>query len=96
MELKKKLEQFLLDKRAAMGTQTILAIVSVVVVFILWLYVTPTVAYQIDYVIFHNASTWNFTAHEGAAAILGLGGFIWIAGGIVLLVGGVFSAIKWS
>lgn len=72
------------------------SILGLIIVFIMWLYVTPTVAYEIDYMIFHNASDWNFTAHAGAEAILGLGGFIWVVGGILLLVGGVFGVMKYG
>lgn len=88
--------RLLKDRRGDTTSAKIIGIVGLIVVFIMWLYVTPTVAYQIDYVIYHNASSWNFTAHEGAAAILGLGGFIWVIGGIIMLVGGIFSVMKWG
>ena len=95
-ELKHELKRVWNDKKGVGGTDKIAAVVGLVVVFIFWLYITPVVAYQIDYIVFHNASDWNFTAHEGAAAILGLGGFVWVAGGLILLVGGIFSIMKWG
>lgn len=94
--MKKLLQKLWRNTRAESINNKVAGVVALVVVFIFWLYITPVVAYQIDYMIFHNASTWNFTAHEGAAAILGLGGFVWIAGGLMLLVGGIFSIMKWG
>ena len=90
------LEKLRKNTHGDMISSKVIGIVGLIVVFIMWLYITPTIAYQIDYVIFNNASAWNFTAHEGAAAILGLGGFVWVIGGIIILVGGVFSIMKWS
>lgn len=94
--MKNPLRKLLTNQRGDVPSSKIVAVVGLVVVFIMWLYITPIVAHEIDYIIFHNASTWNFTAHEGAEAILGLSGFIWIIGGVLLLVGGVFSIMKWG
>jgi len=54
----------------------IIGAISIVVVTITLLALTPTVVDQVQGM---NTSAWNFTGYEGAIALLGLVPFIWVA-----------------
>lgn len=68
----------------------ILGAVSIVVITITLLALTPVVVDQVDEI---NTSAWDFTGYEGAIALLGLVPFVWVAS---ILIGAVVGMIALS
>lgn len=68
----------------------ILGAVSIVVITITLLALTPVVVDQVDDI---NTSAWDFTGYEGAIALLGLVPFVWVAS---ILIGAVVGMIALS
>lgn len=73
----------------------ILGMIAMIVVLIAGLALTPTIIDQVE-----NATgasdTWNFTGAEGAASLLGLIPFVWIASILIAVVVGMFILAKQS
>jgi len=65
--------------------------VSIVVVVIVLLSMTPTVVDQVQNL---NTTGWTFTGHEGAEALIGLVPFVWIASILVAAAVGMFGLAK--
>ena len=72
------------------GQKTIGA-VSIVVVVIVLLAMTPTIVDQVQNL---NTTGWTFTGHEGAEALIGLVPFIWVASILVAAAVGMFTLAK--
>jgi H+/Cl- antiporter ClcA len=68
--------------------QVILGAIGIVVIVIVLLAMTPTVVDQVQTM---DTSGWNFTGHQGAALLLGLVPFIWIACVLVAAAVGMFA-----
>jgi hypothetical protein len=68
--------------------QFVVGAVGIVVIVIVLLSMTPTVVTQVQTM---DTSGWNFTGHEGAALLLGLVPFIWIASILVAAAVGMFG-----
>ena len=67
--------------------------IALIIIVVALFAMTPTVIEQEEDVT-SDASTWNFTGHDGAESLLGLVPFIWIGGIIVAVVVGVFLLSK--
>lgn len=68
--------------------QFVVGAVGIVVIVIVLLSMTPTVVTQVQTM---DTAGWNFTGHEGAALLLGLVPFIWIASILVAAAVGMFG-----
>ena len=82
-----KLKKLWSDTRAVSAETAIAAFITATIVIIAGIYLIPVIAHEVDSVIFNNSSDWNFTGHAGAAAIMGLIPFIFIAGILIAAVG---------
>lgn len=71
----------------------VIGAVSIVVIVIVLLSMTPTV---VDQVAAMATGGWNFTGHDGAISLLGLVPFIWIASILVAASVGMFALAKGS
>lgn len=72
------------------------AFIAAVIIIIAGVHMTPIVATEVDTVIFQNSSDWNFTGASGAAALMGLIPFVFIAGLLIAAVAIVFAWAKKS
>lgn len=84
------------DKKGLSAASKVMGMIGVLVAVIAGLYMTPTIAYEVDYIIFQNASAWNFTGHAGAESLLGLIPFVWVAGLLIFAVVAIFTIAKSS
>ena len=71
----------------------IVGAVSIVVIVITLLALTPTVVDQVQNM---NTTGWTFTGHAGAEALLGLVPFIWVASILIAAAVGMFALSKAS
>lgn len=71
--------------------QQIIAAVSIVVVTICLLAMTPTVVDQVQNM---NTTGWTFTGYQGAIALLGLVPFVWVAAILISAAVGMFALAK--
>lgn len=94
MRLRKLLRKFLEDTGAIAVGAKVAGMLGVIVVLVAGLFMTPIIAYEVDYIIFQNASDWNFTAASGAEALLGLIPFVWVAGLLIMAVASIFVISK--
>ena len=69
----------------------IIGAVSIVVIVITLLAMTPTVVDQVQDM---NTTGWTFTGAEGAIALLGLVPFIWVASILIAAAVGMFALAK--
>lgn len=69
----------------------IIGAVSIVVIVITLLAMTPTVVDQVQNM---NTTGWTFTGAEGAIALLGLVPFIWVASILIAAAVGMFALAK--
>ncbi len=69
----------------------IIGAVSIVVIVITLLAMTPTVVDQVQNM---NTTGWTFTGSEGAIALLGLVPFIWVASILIAAAVGMFALAK--
>lgn len=69
----------------------VIGAVSIVVIVIVLLAMTPTV---VDQVAAMNTAAWNFTGHDGAISLLGLVPFVWVASILVAAAVGMFALAK--
>lgn len=69
----------------------IIGAISIVVIVITLLALTPTVVSQVQDM---DTSGWNFTGYQGAEALLGLVPFIWVASILVAAAVGMFALAK--
>ena len=67
--------------------------VGIVVIVIVLLAMTPTVVDQVQGL---NTTSWTFTGHDGAIALIGLVPFVWIASILVAAAVGMFALAKHS
>jgi len=69
----------------------IIGVIGIVILMIFFLAMTPTVINQVG-----NVSTagWTFTGHAGAATLLGLVPFVWVAMILIAGVVGMFALAK--
>lgn len=72
-------------------SEQILGAIGIIIITVVLLALTPTVVDTVQGV---NTSTWNFTGHEGAEAMLGLVPFVWIAGVLISSAVGMFQLAK--
>lgn len=71
----------------------IVGAISIVVIVIVLLSMTPVVIEQVEETI-ADASTWNFTGASGAESILGLVPFVWIASILIAAAVGMFTLAR--
>ncbi|MBA7492012.1 hypothetical protein ES702_02561 [subsurface metagenome] len=71
--------------------EKIVGAVSIVIIVVTLLALTPTVVDQVQDM---NTSGWTFTGAEGAIALLGLVPFIWVAMILIAAAVGMFSLAK--
>ena len=80
------------NKAQTMSLQNkIIGAVSIVVIVITLLAMTPTVVDQVQNM---NTTGWTFTGAEGAIALLGLVPFIWVASILIAAAVGMFALAK--
>jgi hypothetical protein len=72
-------------------SKKIIGAVSIVVITIVLLSMTPTVVDQVQGM---DTSGWNFTGYQGAISLLGLVPFIWVASILVAAAVGMFELSK--
>jgi len=71
--------------------EAIISAVSIVVVTVCLLAMTPTIVDQVQNM---NTTGWTFTGAEGAIALLGLVPFIWVASILIAAAVGMFALAK--
>ena len=71
----------------------ILSGIGIVILVIFFLSLTSTVVDQVADII-TASSGWTFTGHEGAAALLGLVPFVWVAAILLLAVVGMVEIAR--
>ena len=69
----------------------IMGAVSVIVIVVMLLGLTPTVVDQVQNM---NTTGWNFTGYQGAIALLGLVPFVWVASVLIAGAVGMFALAK--
>jgi len=72
-------------------SEKIIGAVGIVVLTIVLLAMTPVVVDQVEAM---NTTSWTFTGHDGAIALLGLVPFCWIAGVLTSACVGMFVLSK--
>jgi len=71
----------------------IIGAIAIVVITVVLLSLTPTIIDEVE-VLDAASSTWNFTGASGAASILGLVPFVWIAAILISAAVGMFWLSK--
>jgi len=67
--------------------------IAMIVIVIALFSMTPTIVEQ-EEVVSAESATWNFTGASGAANLLGLSPFVWIAAIVLVVVVGSFMLVK--
>jgi len=78
------------NKRAAVDS-AIIAMISLMVIAIVGLAMTPEVVNQVQNI---DTTGWNFTGHEAAETMLGLIPLAWVIGLALLMIVGMFGMAK--
>lgn len=81
------MKRFIKNEKGVSIAAAIAAFIAAVIIIIAGVNLIPIVAHEVDQVIFLNSSSWNFTGHAGAEAILGLIPFVFIAGILIAAIG---------
>ena len=85
------LKRFARNTKGGAIAGVVTALISLIVVAIAWLAMTPTIVTQVQGV---NTTGWTFTGYEGAIALLGLIPFAWVGAGLTMLVVGCFALVN--
>jgi len=92
--LRFKESRFAQNRVGAAIAAKISGMMGAIIILIAGIYMTPIIAHEVDYVIFQNASDWNFTGASGASALMGLIPFVWVASLVILVVAILFAIAK--
>lgn len=85
------LKKFRKNVKAVGATGAVTAFIAAVIIIIAGVYMVPVIAHEVDNVIYQNSSAWNFTGASGAASLMGLIPFVFIAALLVAVVAITFA-----